>query len=480
MKRVLLLTTIGVLFFAAPQAQNVFNSTDPIVRYNSGAALGTSTHPDPTIQGLQKWVSVATGGISTGTNSWDASSFKQYFINLGGAQMCFRLKYPHSWGNPDSASKKYGIMLFFHGAGEPGCATNGAIYNNEKQLLNGGQLFRDYVDQNKYDGFLFYPQVNVTDGSCSSAWGVAPFSPYYNLVIAVIDSLNKYQSVDVDKVFVDGLSNGGATAWSMTEVYPQRVAKVAPSSAATGGTNYSDFVHVPIWFATGGKDTNPTIGFASGTYNAVKGAGADIRWTLYPDLGHAVWTNHWTEPDFIPYMNDCYKTNPLVYFQRYQYCPDSVINARIGITAGFYAYEWQKDGVTIATSTNGTNTIIDGTSLTSFTGNELVVNAYGTYRVRFKRYSTSDWNLFSPKPAVISPLPVTQTPPIAVDGMRSTVLPSPDGSTTVPALLPAGFAGYQWFQGSTVNSTNQKDTLGIGVYKAKVVVPFGCGSLFSP
>ena len=219
----------------------------------------------------------------------------------------------------------------------------------------------------------------------------------------MLDSMGKYTRLDIDRVLVDGLSNGGVAAWSMTAVFPQRVAKSAPSAAASQQTNYSDFVHIPIWFATGGKDTNPSPAYAQSTYDGVKNLGGNIIWTLYPDLGHFVWTTHWAEPNFVPFMNDMHKANPLVYFQRYDYCPDSTINPKIGITAGFYAYEWQKDGVTIATRVNGVNTIINGTSIISYTGNEITVNAFGTYRVRFKRTSTADWSVWSPKPAVISP-----------------------------------------------------------------------------
>ncbi|MBO9564633.1 MAG: dienelactone hydrolase family protein, partial [Niastella sp.] len=291
MKRILLLTTTSMLFCVAMlQAQNVFDPADPIVRYNSAATLGTATNPDPTIQNqLQKWVSVASNGISTGSGSYDVTSYKAYFINIGGAQMCFRLKFPKSYTNPDSAGKKYPIMVFFHGAGEPGCNSNGGVYNNERQLTHGGKLFRDRVDNGSFDGFLFYPQVN-SGSSCSSTWGTAPYSPYYNLVLRSLDSLTKYARMDVDRVFVDGLSNGGATTWSMTSEYPRSVAAAAPSAAATGATNFADFAAIPIWFATGALDTNPNQAFAESVYNNLKNIGADIRFTLYPDLGHGVWT----------------------------------------------------------------------------------------------------------------------------------------------------------------------------------------------
>lgn len=486
MKKVILLTTIGVFFLCTlAKAQNVFNPADLNRRwvnngtnYSNDSTLLTA-NPNPNILGLQKWVSVRTSGVDS--NAW-GKDFKAYFINLNGIQLSFRLKYPKSYTNPDSANKKYPIMLFFHGAGEPGCPSNGGVYNNEKQLIHGGQTFRNRVENNQFDGFLLYPQVVVPTNSCWSDWGIAGFAANYNAVIGILDSMAKYIRADIDRVFVDGLSNGGVASWSFTAAFPQRVAKAAPSAAATQHTNYSDFVHVPIWFATGGKDTNPSPSYAQSTYDALRNIGSDIQWTLYPDLGHFVWTTHWAEPNFVPYMNDMHKANPLVYFQRNSFCPDSVIDSRIGITAGFYAYEWQKDGVTIATRVNGVNTIIDGSSLISFTGNEIRVNAFGVYRVRFKRTASSDWSVYSPKPAAITAKPTTQTPPMSVVGLRSKVLPAPDGSTTVPLSLPTGYFGYQWVRVSdnvVVGNTNTY-TAPVGQYKAKVLEQFGCGSNFSP
>jgi pimeloyl-ACP methyl ester carboxylesterase len=477
MKRILLLTTTSMLFCVAMlHAQNVFNPADPIVRYNSAAALGSSTNPNPTFGGLQKWVSVASNGISTGSGSYDVTSYKAYYINVGGAGMSFRLKFPKSYTNPDSAGKKYPLMLFFHGAGEPGCNTNGGVYNNERQLTHGGKYFRDNVDNGKFDGFLFYPQVN-SGASCSGNWGAPPYSYYFDLIVRALDSLTKYSRFDADKLFVDGLSNGGAAVWSMASYYPQRVARIAPSSAITGSTNYNDFIHIPIWFAAGAKDTNPTETLSTGLYNNIKNLGADIKFTLYPNDGHGIWNKHWAEPGYLEFMAATNKTNPLVYFQRYEWCPDAAISAKIGVTAGFNAYEWQKDGVTIATRTGSTNTIIDGSSIISYTGNEVTVKSFGTYRVRFRRTASGAWSEWSAVPAVIKSKPITQTPDIQINGSFSKVLPSPDGSSTVSLKLPDGYATYQWLQGATQVGTQSTFTAQAGTYTAKVVEQYGCGAL---
>lgn len=480
MKRVLLFGLCLITLTLGTRAQNVFNPDDAIIRYDASKPLGSTEHPDPNVPGLQKWVSTPTIGISTGTDTFDASSFKQYFLNVNGAKMAFRLKFPYSYGNPDSASKKYPINLFLHGGGEVGCNTNGGIYNNEKQLWLGGKLFLEHVLKNEFDGFLLYPQLVVSEG-CFAGWGTAA-STNFSAILAIVDSLVKYAHADNDRLLIDGLSGGGYGTWRMADAYPKRVAKIMPSASAGSTSNRNAFVHIPIWFATGGKDLDPSPEQAQYTLKRLKEIGADVRYTIYPERGHSVWYQHWREPDFIKEMNTVHKANPLVFFQRTEFCRESDVNAKLGLTPGFYAYEWQRDGETIATSVNNVNTIINDASIISFTGNEITVKLYGTYRVRFKRSSTAEWSDWSMKPAVITTKGNTQTLPIEVNGARSRVLPALDGSTTVPLTLAPGFINYQWYRtgdDSMVANTQIYDAP-IGEYKARYEEEFGCGTAFSP
>lgn len=372
-------------------------------------------------------------------------------------------------------------MLFLHGAGEVGCATNGGLYNNEKQLWLGGNLFlTEAVTNQKFDGFLLYPQLVAREG-CWDAWGTAPTGRLTN-IMAMIDSLGKYARLDIDRVFIDGLSGGGYGAWRMADIFAPRIAKIAPSAAAGSTTNRTNFVHIPIWFATGGKDPDPSPAQADYALNRMKDIGADIRYTRYPDLGHAVWYSHWREPDFFTNMNDVHKANPLVFFGQNEFCEGQAISARLGISQSFYAYEWAKNDVTIASRTNGVNTIVDPSSVISYTGNEIVVKAFGTYKARFKRTSSSAWSEWSMKPAVIRAKPPAVGQPIAVSGISSKVLPALNGNTTVALTLPSGYTAYQWVRVSdnVVVGTAQIFNAPIGVYKGKYNDQFGCPYSFSP
>lgn len=442
MKKALLLTTIGLVFLAAvSNAQpNVFNPADPIVAYNSASPPTTNWN------NIQKWV------VTNRNLGWTTSSYKAYHFN----GISFRVKFPKTYQHNVADGKKYPVMIFWHGAGE-----RGTIYDNELQLLHGGELFRNRVDNGEFDGFLIYPQN--TNGFFGNT--------YYSPMIQVLDSMAKYVKLDVDRVFACGLSAGGSATFEITAGFPQRITKAAPSAAAaTGLIPYiPQFVHIPIWFATGGLDTNPTPFLAQQMYDSLKNRGADVAWTLYPNQGHFVWYSHWQESGFVPYMNDMHKANPLVYFQRNLFCPDSPTNARLGVSAGFFAYEWQR------------NTGSGYVTIAGATANEYTATIYGTYRMRFKRTSTSDWSDWSPKPVTVGPKTTTVTPDIAVKGLRSKVLPAPDGSTTVPLRLPQGFVGYEYWRTSdnTLVGTDSVFEAVPGTYKARVKENFGCNAFFS-
>src|SRR5688500_10184147 len=247
MKRILSLAIVSVGFFMCSNAQNVFNPNDPQVRYNSSAAYGTSQKPDSNILGLQKWVSTPTNGVSSGSGSFPtlAETYKSYYINFYNVRLTFRVKFPRSFTNPDSVNKKYPVALFMHGAGEVACPSNGGIYNNEKQLVIGGKVFAERVDNNLFDGFLLYPQLRAQGSGCWGEWGSGP-NGNYNTIMTILDSMIKYVRADINRVFVYGLSGGGIAAWELAENYPTRIAKIAPTSAAGVPLVWNNLIHIPI------------------------------------------------------------------------------------------------------------------------------------------------------------------------------------------------------------------------------------------
>ncbi|PSL20344.1 fibronectin type III domain-containing protein [Chitinophaga ginsengisoli] len=430
--------SILMLFAGTASAQQALNPADPIVVYNS------SSPPTPPPYGrIGKWV-------KTNRLAWNTSNFKCYIYK----GLNFRLKFPKTYQHNVADGKKYPIFVFLHGRGE-----GGSVYDNEYQLLHGGQNFDTQTSNGNFDGFLFYGQT--ADGE----WGNSQF----DIIKELLDSLALEVKGDLNRVIVNGLSAGGYGSWLFAERYPQYFASIMPMSGIANGdgstTNVNNLKYTPIWYFQGGLDNAPAPYTANTVVSAYQAAGAHLTFTLYPNLGHGTWTTAWAEPDFVPFMNRNNILTPWPLGGRSEFCPGDPVNITAGIPPGFAAYEWQKDGVTIPNATS----------------NSINITALGTYSVRVRRVAGGAWSEFSPIPLVVKTKAPTVTPPIAIDSLATNVLPAPDGSTTVTMKLPAGYASYEWrtVGGNTSLSNTNTFTAGVGQYIARVTEQFGCTSSFS-
>ncbi len=439
MKKALLLTTIliTVLAIHSYAQPNIFNPNDSVVTYKS------SKPPTmPKANTMAKWV-------RTVRMSWNTDRFKPYYWN----GMAFRLRYPNNY-DPAKADK-YPILIFFHGAGEIAPVTD-----NENQLVWAAQPFEAMMNAGTAGGFnnafLLFPQAIQSVGWQDSL---------YIKVNGVLDSLQKYCNVDPDRVVAQGLSNGGFGALSYSTLYPTRVATtISASPALVQNLIYrqGNALQIPVYMTSGGLDNNPDPPSAKMFVDSFAAKGGNIRYILYPNLGHNTWSQQWLEPYLVPYWTAAYKSNPLLYFQRSQFCSDSAFTARMGLTPGFYAYQWAKDGGTIPNATSS----------------DYSATQFGSYTARFKRTASSDWSVWSPNPIVITATPGTITPPIQITGISSKVLPATDGSTTTPLELPAGFNAYEWRNATTnaIVSTSRTYAAPAGLVKARA---FGCNANYS-
>jgi hypothetical protein len=433
----LLLSFLLVIGFSSSQAQTgVLNPNDTVEEYKPAAPPAT-----PNWGVLSKWV-------KTTRVNWNTSSFKCYYYN----GMQFRLKFPKSYQHGVADGKKYPMIIFWHGVGE-----RGTIYDNEYQLYHGGELHKNAVDNGTYDGFLLYPQNQ------GGFFGNVQFD-------AIKDLINNYLvpevKVDPYRIMVQGLSGGGTASWDFMTRYPKLVAAAAPISAVTLAqiNDIPTFKFIPVWLFQGGADTNPHPDNAQTVYNAAVAAGANMKYTVYPGLGHGVWYNAWGESDYFPFANRAHKANPWPVFGRTEFCPSDPISVTLGVTQGFDGYEWRKDGVVIP----GANS------------NTVVVTSIGIYDVRLK--DGANWTIWSPIPIQIKIKVPTVSSNIDVNGLMSRVIPAPDGRDSVTLQVPAGYTSYLWKKTTAPATLSTQRTLTVrdsGLYVVKVTEQFGCSSEFS-
>jgi predicted esterase/P pilus assembly chaperone PapD len=430
----LFLLVLFLLSASFVHAQTALNPSDPVVTYNASAPPA-----EPQYNKITKWV-------RTVRMSYNTDTYKSYIYK----NMAFRIKFPKTYVPGTTDGKKYPLYIFFHGVGE-----KGTIYDNEFQLLWGGQTWMNRVDAGTFDGYLIYPQ------SQGGYWGP---NDYDNLK-EIVDSIVTSAKGDPDRLTVNGLSGGGWATWEFTMRYPQLTAASLPMSAmAIDYANHIDtYKFIPMWLFQGGLDGNPAPYTTNQVVAQIQAAGGNFKLTTYPNDAHNTWIDAWNETDFAPFMLRANRLNPYPLFGATTFCPGETIT--IGISPGYQQYEWQKDGATISTSA----------------ANSIAVTAPGSYRVRAQL--PNGWTGWSPAPLVIgykpaSPAQVITTSPALV----SNVLPAPDGTNNITLQVPAGMDSYEWIRAGSstvIGTTNTLTTSTVGAYVVRVKTPNYCIGSYS-
>ena len=224
---------------------------------------------------------------------------------------------PHSASlpNPFEAGKKWPLIVWLHGAGEGGMDPFVSICSNRISHLSDDEI------QEFFGGaaFILAPQ-------CPTVWmddgveklGKSNKSIYVEPLKECIDNFieeNK-ERVDMNRIYVGGMSNGGFMTMRMILDYPDFFACAIPNCEVFYSENISDemlstIADLPIWFVHCKHDELvPPRETAVPTYNRLKSVGAtNVHFTYYEYLydftgrykdeygapvkwfNHAVWNN---------------------------------------------------------------------------------------------------------------------------------------------------------------------------------------------
>ncbi len=430
-----LITASLALFFAQFLfGQSVIDPNDAIINYD----VNNPPIQPPSGQ-IGKWV-------RTKRLPWNTDAYKAY-IYKGSA---FRLKFPRTYST-NNDGRRYPMIIMFHGRGEAGPNTD-----NEYSMYHGGELHLNAVNNGTFDGFVFFMQGGT-------GWGTGQFAH----VAEVIDYMVTNNKLDPFRINVHGLSAGGDGAWNFAANFPRYVSGLLPMSGTNIAFRENSIVQslkfTPIWDFQGELDGSPSPWTSQQVYLSYVAAGANMKHTVYPHLGHTTWPTAYAESDFFPFMVRSNKANPWPLFGKSEFCPGETINVTLGVTPGFTSYEWRKNGVLISGAT----------------GNTYQATTEGIYSCRILRGTL--WSEWSPTPVVVGYKSATVSPPISVKGLMSKVLPALDNNSLILSV-PSNYATYLWQKVGSTTTLSTADTLVVsspGEYRVRVTEQFGCSSEFS-
>lgn len=119
---------------------------------------------------------------------------------------------------------------------------------------------------------------------------------------ALLAALQDEWRIDPDRVSATGLSMGGRGAWAWAIEYPDDLAAIAPVCGEGDALRTARIRHLPVWAFHGDADPVVPIAQHRRTIAALREAGGQPRFTVYPGVGHDAWTPAYAETELFPWL----------------------------------------------------------------------------------------------------------------------------------------------------------------------------------
>jgi len=200
----------------------------------------------------------------------------------------YLLYLPKEYGK--DTAKKWPMILFLHGSGESGSDVEKVKMHGPPKLVAAGKEF---------------PFIIVSPQAPTSriGWQVETLN-------TLMDEVIQRYSVDQDRVYLTGLSMGGFGTWTLASANPERFAAIAPICGGGSTIMARRLREMPIWVFHGGKDMTVPIKMSQDMVDALKAAGADPKFTIYPDAGHDSWTATYDNPELYTWFLEHTRKKP--------------------------------------------------------------------------------------------------------------------------------------------------------------------------
>lgn len=191
-------------------------------------------------------------------------------------------------GYESGGDKRWPLLFFLHGAGERGDNLDlVSIYGPLMQVKEGREL----------------PFIVVAP-QCPENWT-------WDRSLEELDQLFleivRNYSVDLERIYVTGLSMGGYGTWHWAVHQPRAFAALVPiCGGAMWLTGFPERVavlkDVPIWTFHGTADDVVPPERSEELVEVLLNLNAPIRFTKYAGVGHDSWSLAYVEPELIPWL----------------------------------------------------------------------------------------------------------------------------------------------------------------------------------
>ncbi len=176
--------------------------------------------------------------------------------------------------------KSWPMVLFLHGRGESGDDLSKVKAHGPPKIV-----------ETKKD----FPFIVVSPQSRRFGWNP-------DALAGLLDHVASQYRVDRRRIYLTGLSMGGYGTWSLAAEHPDRFAAIVPICGGGNPDHAGRLKNLPIWVFHGAKDRTVPISRSQQMVDAIKAAGGNVKFTVYPDAGHDSWTETYDNPQLYEWL----------------------------------------------------------------------------------------------------------------------------------------------------------------------------------
>ena len=210
------------------------------------------------------------------------------FKRAASVRVNYLLYLPQAYG--DQSEKRWPLILFLHGSGERG--------NDIWKVATHGPP-KKVTEDPDFPFILVSPQCPE-----GRTWANEE-------LLALLDEIARKYAVDLNRIYLTGLSMGGYGTWNLGLAYPEKFAALAPICGGGDLINAILSSHekpqalktLGVWAFHGGKDPLVPVEESQRMVEALKKIGVpDVKLTIYPEAGHDSWTETYKNPEFYRWL----------------------------------------------------------------------------------------------------------------------------------------------------------------------------------
>jgi predicted peptidase len=221
-------------------------------------------------------VVLACTGCASAPARSDAAGKQQSVITKVGVKHQVECRYLLYLPARYDSQARWPLILFLHGMGERGSDLELVKKHGPPKLIAQGRQF---------PFIIVSPQC--PDGQSWSA----------EVLGAMIDRVESECKVDPDRIYLTGLSMGGFGTWDLACADPDRFAAIAPICGGGDPKLAKRIRNLPTWVFHGDADPVVSIDGSKAMVEALKAAGGNVKFTIYPGVGHDSWTQTYDNPE---------------------------------------------------------------------------------------------------------------------------------------------------------------------------------------